>query len=302
MTKTSANLKDSSDKVKAMLKGFDTNAGQALATLFQQPLDNLKELLGASGRQQIEKTWKEKTLAESQEIEKSYPFNNSGSDIDLKKLSDFLNPKSGSLSEFYNKNLKQYFDETNDGVKPKEDSQVKFSDEFVTYLNNAFRLQKALYGDGATPKFDYEFTLGQVNDAIVEVTIDGQKVTSDGTGSNKLTFPASSGETGVFMNFASTSGTTSTTVAPPSDTNANSAAPPVNTSNSSSSEPLKFPGTWGLFKFFDTGNPQKQESGEYNLTYSFGGKSVTAKVKPTGGDLFDRSLFTVVRAPENIFK
>ena len=289
-------LKDASEKIKAMVKGFDTNAGQSLARLYQQPLDNLKALFGAGAKEQIEKNWKEKIFPESSEIAKSYPFDSAGSDIDLKKLSDFLNPKSGTLSTFYKSSLAQYFDETNDGVKPIADSDVKFSDDFVTYLNNALRLQKALYGaDSATPKFDYEFTLGQVKDAIVEVTIDGQKITSEGTGSNKISFPAASGETGVFMNFASTAGTTA-----PSAT-ANTSVPNVSTPNSSSSDPLKFPGTWGLFKFFDAGSPQKQDSGEYNLTYSFGGKSVTAKVKPTGGDLFDRKIFTALRAPENIF-
>ena len=298
--KSFGELKDASDKISNMVKGFDTNAGQSFARLLMQPLDNLKEFFGAGAKEQIAKKWSDQTLPESAEIAKSYPFDSSGSDIDLKKLSDFLNPKNGTLSTFYNESLAQYFEETNDGVKPREDSEVKFSDEFVTYLNNAMRLQKALFGsDGSTPKFDYEFTLGQVKDAIVEVTIDGQKITSEGTGSNKISFPASSGETGVFMNFASTSGTT--TPAPPV-ANANTAASNVSTSNSSSSEPLKFPGTWGLFKFFDAGNPQKQESGEYNLTYSFGGKSVTAKVKPTGGDLFNRQIFSSMKAPDNIFK
>lgn len=292
-------LKDSSDKIKGMFKGFDTNAGQSLARLFQQPLDNLQSLLGAGAKEQLEKIWKDKILAESKEIEKSYPFENGGSDIDLKKLSDFLNPKSGSLSTFFKSSLGQYFDETNDGVKVKEDSEVKFSDEFVAYINNSLRLQKALYGDGTTPKFDYEFTLGQVKDAIVEVTIDGQTVKSEGTGSNKLTFPAGSGETGVFMNFSSTSGTTTTGAPPPTDVNANTS---TGDSTSSSSSSIKEPGTWGLFKFFDKGSPQKQGTGEYNLSYSLGGKSITATVKPTGGDLFDRKIFTSMRAPENIFK
>lgn len=294
--KNFSELKDSSEKIKAMVKGFETNAGQALARLFQQPLENLKALFGAGAKEQIEKNWKEKIFAESGEITKSYPFDSSGSDIDLKKLSDFLKPKNGTFSTFYNSSLAQYFDETNDGVKPREDSELQFSSEFVAYINNAMRLQKALFGsDGATPKFEYEFTLGQVKDAVVEVVIDGQKISSDGTGSNKISFPASSGETGVFMNFDSTSGTTSTA---PSLTNANTSNTNVNSSN----QQLKFPGTWGLFKFFDAGNPQKQESGEYNLNYSIGGKSVTAKVKPAGGDLFDRQIFTSMRAPENIFK
>jgi type VI protein secretion system component VasK len=297
-------LKDSSEKIKGMVNSWDTNGGQALARLFQQPLENLKALFGAGAKEQIQKNWTEKVLPESGDISKSYPFDNSGSDIDLKKLSEFLNPKSGTFSTFYKSSLAQYFDETNDGVKPREDSEVKFTDEFVGYLNNTMRLQKALFGaDGATPKFDYEFTLGPVKDAVVEVTIDGQKITSDGTGSNKISFPASSGETGVFMRFASTEGTTTT--APPV-TNANTSTSPVSNAttgpSSSANEPQKFPGTWGLFKFFDAGKPEKQDSGEYNLTYSFGGKSVTAKVKPTGGDLFDRKIFTAMRAPENIFK
>ncbi|MCW5959879.1 MAG: type VI secretion system membrane subunit TssM [Pyrinomonadaceae bacterium] len=300
--KSFGELKDSSDKIKTMLKGFDTNAGQSLARLFQQPLDHLRALFGAGAKEQIEKNWTDKILGESNEISKSYPFENGGNDIDLKKLSDFLNPKSGTLSTFYKSSLAQYFDETNDGIKPREDSEVKFSDAFVKYLNDAFKLQKALYGnDGATPNFEYEFTLGAVKDAVVEVTIDGQKVTSEGTGSNKLTFPASSGETGVFINFASTAGTTAPApAASPSTSTANSGNMTVSSPNST--EPLKFPGTWGLFKFFDAGNPQKQESGEYSLTYNFGGKSLTAKVKPTGGDLFDRTIFTALKAPENIFK
>ncbi len=300
--KNFSELKKSDDKIKGMLKGFETNAGQSLARLFQQPIDHLKALFGAGAKEQIEKNWKEKTILEAREIEKSYPFNNSGSDIDLKKLSDFLNPKSGSLSTFYKASLAQYFDETNDGIKLKEDSEVKFSDGFVEYLNKAFRLQKALYGaDGATPKFEYEFTLSQVKDAIVEVTIDGQQVKSDGTGSNKLNFPASSGETGVFMKFSSTSGTTSTGgTTSDSNTNTAPATPPAAPSSSSGNE-IKEPGTWGLFKFFDKGNPQP-ENGEYNLSYNLGGKTITAKIRPTGGDLFNRKIFEEMRAPENIFK
>ena len=296
--KNFGSLKKSDERIKGMLKGFDTTAGQSLARLFQQPLDHLKDLFGAGAKEQIEKTWKEKISLESKEIEKSYPFESGGSDIDLKKLSSFLNPKNGSLSTFFNESLAQYFEKTNDGVKLNEDSELKFSDEFVVYLNNAFRLQKALYGeDGTTPKFDYEFTLGQVQDAIVEVTIDGQQVKSDGTGSNKLSFPASSGETGVFMKISSTSGTTSTG-GTTFDSNTTPATPPAAPSSSSGGE-IKEPGTWGLFKFFDKGNPQP-ENDEYNLSYSLNGKTVTAKVKATG-NLFNRKLFTDMRAPDNIF-
>ena len=50
------------------------------------------------------------------------------------------------------------------------------------------------------------------------------------------------------------------------------------------------------------GKPQKQAGGEYNLSYSVGGKSVSATIKPSGGDLFDKSIFRRVKAPQNMLK
>jgi hypothetical protein len=38
------------------------------------------------------------------------------------------------------------------------------------------------------------------------------------------------------------------------------------------------------------------------LSYRLGGKTVSATVKPAGGDLFDRTIFSSVRAPQNILK
>jgi len=59
-----------------------------------------------------------------------------------------------------------------------------------------------------------------------------------------------------------------------------------------------------LFKFFEAGGgaSKKQPSGEYLLTYKLGAKVVTASVKPSGGDLFDRSVFTSARAPQNLLR
>jgi type VI protein secretion system component VasK len=63
---------------------------------------------------------------------------------------------------------------------------------------------------------------------------------------------------------------------------------------------LKFPGNWGLFRFVAFGSPGKQPAGDYLLTYNFGGKTVNATVRPSGEDLFDRSIFKALKAPENI--
>lgn len=315
-------LRRAENDIRSQLGLFnETATGQEIADLLKEPLGNLQVLLGADVKSQIAKNWKEQIFPNAKEIEKGFPFENGQNESDLTKLTAFLNAGNGTLTDFFNKNLKVYFDGEPGQLKLKEGSPVKFNQEFIGYLNNAFRLRRALYGEsGASPKYEYEFRLLNVKDSIIEVSIDGQKLNSEGTASTKLTFPAGAGaETGVFMQFGSTSGTVPTA---PATNSANTTAPPVNNpSNSQSSntaptsrflqsgnnqstnsEPLKFPGNWGLFKFVAAGSPSKQPGGEYLLTYKFGGKTVSATVKPAGEDLFDRSIFSALKAPENILE
>jgi len=161
-------------------------------------------------------------------------------------------------------------------------------------------LQKALFGSNPTPKFEYEFSIRPGSENVVEIMIDGQKITSEGTGSIKGTFPASgSAETGVRV--SRTSDTAASTT--PNAANSNTSAPaPASSPSTGSSGPLTFPGNWGLFRFVDAGNPQKQPGGEYQLTYTIGGKPLVATIKPSGGDPFDKSLFRNLKAPQTIVK
>lgn len=314
-------LRNSETAITNMIKNFsETPSSQEIAALLQEPLGNLKGLLGADAKSQLSKAWTEQILPAAVEVNKGFPFEDGQNETDLTKLTAFLNPVDGKLSKFYDERLKKYFEEVNGQLKLKDTSEVKFSDEFVVYLNNAFNLRKALFGTNPTPKFEYEFRLNAVKDALIEVTIDGTKISSVGTASSKLSFPAgTSVETGVFMNFASTSATSATSGAPlPANTATapaanTSTAPAANTSKfqpsansnssaSSGNDSLKFPGNWGLFRFVDAGSPQKQPSGEYLLSYTLGGKKVTAIVKPSGGDLFDKTIFRQLKAPQNFLK
>jgi type VI secretion system protein ImpL len=309
-------LNNTEKAVNNKVEGFKVTAtGQDIATLLKRPFDNLKNFFGADEETQIKSAWTDQILPKAKEAEKGFPFDNEG-EADLTKLTAYLNPADGTLSKFYKERLQKFFEEANGQIKLKEGSAIKFSPEFVSYLNNAFRLRDALYGKSSTPTFGYDFRLQKVTDATIEVTIDGQKVDSNGTGSTTFKFPAQGGETGAFMNFSSTAEPTSTTTKPaatptpsanstpgtvnPSSTPGSKPLPSSNTPSGSSS--LKFPGTWGLFKFFEAGggSAKKQPSGEYLLTYKLGGKDVSATVKPTGGDLFDRNYFTSAKAPQNI--
>ena len=88
-----------------------------------------------------------------------------------------------------------------------------------------------------------------------------------------------------------------------SNSNTNTSAPAASASPApAAGGPLTFPGNWGLFRFVDAGNPQKQPGGEYQLTYTINGKPLVATIKPSGGDPFDKSLFRNLKAPQTIVK
>lgn len=279
--------------VNGMLSSFEdaqVPGAQEVATLLKEPLEEMRTLLGADVKTQLAKTWTEQILPAAREIEKGYPFDDSQTDADLTKLTDFLAPEKGKFSEFYDKKLSSYFEEVNGQLKQKENAEIKFSDEFITYLNNAMNLRKALFGSSPTPKFEYAFTLKPTTGSLVEVIIDGKKATSEGTGALTVAFPGSGAEIGVLMNLVSSGATTSSTTSSNTSTTASDPAQ------------KKYPGPWGIFRFVDDGRPQKLPGPEYNLSYNLGGKSVSATIKPSGGDLFDKTIFKQVKAPDAFIK
>jgi type VI secretion system protein ImpL len=297
-------LKSVENSINTSTEGFKaTSAGQELANLLKDPVLQVRAFFGAGIKEQIDKIWSNQILSKAKEIENGYPFNNEG-EADLTKVSSFLNPINGELSKFYTENLERYFEEKDGKFIVKESSSVKFSPQFVEYLNNAFALRKALFDGKATPNFTYGYQLFPVKNAIVKITIDGQSINSEGTASITLKFPASTGvDTGVAIDTSAT-GASSTSGDP---LPANNPEPPVSTSpqlnnfqQDATNAQLKFPGNWGIFRFFDAGSPQKQPDGKYVLTHKVGGKTLRSEIKPLGGDLFDKSIFRKLKAPDNL--
>lgn len=287
-------LRQRETAITNLLASFsETPSSQEVALLLQEPLGNLRNLLGAGVKQQIDKAWKQEIMPAGKEIEKGYPFEDGSADADLTKLAAYLNPNDGKFSKFYKEKIEKYFEEADGKLKQKEGAEIQFTDDFITYLNSAISLRKALFGTNPTPKFTYEFRLKGDKSTLVEVSIDGQKINSEGTGSINGTFPGSGSETGVIVNAASTSGTASTTGSANSNTSS---------STSTASGPKTYPGVWGLFKFVDDGKPQKQADGSYTMSYSVGGKPLSASIKPSGGDPFDKSLFRNLKAPQTVVK
>ena len=321
--KDTIGLRKAESNVATRTEAFTTSAAQEVADLLKKPLQNLREFFGADKKTQLEDNWRKQILSKAQEIEKGYPFTDAGTgEADLQKLTAYLNPVSGTLSKFYTDQLEKYFEESDGQFKVKDSSDVKFSPEFVAYLNNAFKLRQALFGTGATANFEYEFKIAPVKDAVLEVSIDNQKTDSTSTGSAKFKFPGQAGgETGAFLQFtgsadSAAASSTSSTIKPAANSSANSNTAAVNSAanttkfqtnansaaNTASNNALPFPGQWGLFKMVDAGNPSKTPNGEYVLNYKIGGKTVSASVRPTGGDLFDKTIFRQLHAPDKMQK
>jgi hypothetical protein len=102
-------LRASETAISNLLKGFgESLAAQEISSLLQEPLGNLKELLGADRKTQIGKVWSERILVDARKIEKGYPFEDSETESDLNDLKNFLNPTDGKLSVFFNEDLKKY--------------------------------------------------------------------------------------------------------------------------------------------------------------------------------------------------
>ena len=292
-------LRNAETDIQKLAGGFkDTASGQELQTLLLKPVASLRQMFGADPKTQITKSWNDQILPAAKDVEKGFPFEDGTNEADMAKLTAYLNPNDGQFTQFYKTRLQKYFEESNGQLKPIQGADVQFSDDFIAYLNSVMDLQKTLFGSSPTPKFEYEFNLKPVAGGMAQITIDGQKVSSaDATGAIKGTFPGSGSDLGVLIEMGSTSSAT-TSGPPPAAPNSNTGAKPT------TSDPNKktWPGTWGLFKFVADGHPVKGSGGEYTLTYNVGGKSITATIKPSGGDPFDKNTFKSVKAPQTVLK
>lgn len=304
-------------KVSGLSKNFKTNAEEEIANLLKEPINQIRFYFGEDALTQLKRDWSQKILPKAQAIEKGYPFTDEG-EADLTELSKFLNPQDGELSKFYKDRLDDYFEERDKQIVLKDSSKYKFTPAFIKYLNDAFKLRDVLYGESEKlPNFKYDFRIFPVDKATVIVTLDGQDVKSEETGSKTIRFPAPQGKSsGVKMSFMSnedTSGTSGDTL-PENNTNTNSNAnnsnSNVNVSNPFMSNYLQDAeantitkqGTWGLFRFFESASAKTKEGDTYTLTYKLGEKTVKITIKPQGGDLFERSIFTNVKAPPTIIE
>ncbi len=240
-------------------------ASDAAAKLLQQPLDNLNVLLVGTDFEQIEKAWQQLYARSWQPLESRFPFTDSNEDASVTAMTAFLNPDKGELTKFFNDRLKPYFEED---WSPRNEASDKFSPEFINFLRNARRLRDNLFpGGGSQPNVEYQVAFAQpVRNALVKLEIDGNVLEPD-----KPTPPFKwpGNKSGVKLTIVPTTG-------------------PNTGQTQDLLQGKGVAGEWGLLRMVGT-NPE--------LQLNVSGLRLT--IQPKSGNVFQRELFTAVRAPKN---
>jgi type VI secretion system protein ImpL len=271
-------LQKAEQTISGLLEGFKTAAATDTAALLKQPLDNLRGFLYGGGYDQIVKSWNEQVYSAAHRIESGYPFTDSG-EASIADLAAFMNPVNGKFSTFFNKNLATSFDDVQGQWKLKQTGAIRFSDDFVNYVNSVRKLREAMFANGGQqPEVGYDLILKPTANTDVVLEIDGTKVEAHGTTpqSAKFIWPARSGSSGAKI-----------AVIPDGGQEADQT----------------FPGTWGLFKMVDAGSRGSGAADHLELTWNVGSTSVHATLRPASAiNPFQRSLFKAVHAPQNLQK
>ncbi len=271
-------LQKAEQAVSSLLDGFKTAAATDTAALLKQPLQNLRGFLYGGGYDQIVKAWNEQIYPRAHAIESGYPFTDSG-EASLTDLTGFLNPANGQFTQFFNKNLTTSFDDAQGQWKLKESGAIRFSDEFVRYVNNTRKLREAMFANGGQqPEVGYDLTLQPTANTDVIIEIDGTKLEVRGNSpqSAKFIWPARSGSSGAKI-----------TVLP----------------NAGETAERTFPGTWGLFKMIDAGSRGMSGAAQFDLSWNVGSVQVRATLRAaSANNPFQRSLFKSLRAPQTLQK
>ncbi|HKX30798.1 MAG TPA: type VI secretion system membrane subunit TssM [Blastocatellia bacterium] len=187
--------KKARDEARGLLRSLKANpGGGSMAALLGRPLDNVESALGRGVEKDRDAAWNALYNA-ARGLEERYPFKSgSSTEIQPADLADYL----GRLTQFFDQYLKNSFDRTPGPYTPlrKED----FSEEFVIYLNQMFRLRDALAirAPGGQPAFRYSLALQPPPGQTVEMRIDGQTVKAEsGLQTASLNWPSSGQISGV---------------------------------------------------------------------------------------------------------
>jgi type VI protein secretion system component VasK len=186
---------------------------------------------------------------------------NNDSGPTVQEFNDFFYPMDGQLKKMF-------------------DNQAVLPDNLVSYLENAQRLRDAFYpANSRTASVPLQFAIERWSepDKFVEVKIDNCPAAStQGLGSIPCTWPMPGGEVGAQIRI-------------------------LGTTDQKPIGEMKFPGEWGMFRMFNSGNPRPNSEGGYDLVWSVSGYTVRGKLKPSKTpNPFQRALYRDWQTPQNL--
>src|SRR5829696_86859 len=159
-----------------------------------------------------------------------------------------------------------------------EDAPVTAVAAFVSFLKNARRLRDQLFpGGGAEPNVEYQIALAAApRDAVIKVEIDGGVLEQDKP-TPPFRWPGN--RSGVRLSVMPTSG-------------------PDTGQTQDPARGRPYAGEWGLLRMFAESGGGDGRAAQAQL--NVGGLRLT--VQPRSGSVFQRDLFTALRAPESLLR
>ncbi len=129
-----------------------TRSTQPVGPLLEQPLRQAWAAMLRDAGSYLDGLWRTQ-ISDSfkRDLESGFPFNQSGRDLPLASLAQFLRPKDGSLDAFYEKELRMFLSQQGERYAPRPllgNSQVAFSSSFLEFMGRMNAVRYALFPPG----------------------------------------------------------------------------------------------------------------------------------------------------------
>ncbi len=260
---------------------MDKHVDKQLADLLQDPITRAQDLVKGLGAAGLNRAGAQFCAASAFS---KFPFNpRSQTDASLQEVNQIFRPTEGSLWKFYDTSLKQYLSCTASGCIAGAGAPL--TPQFVTFMTDAVRFSKALYGDtGTDPTLKY--TIRPQSDQVESftITLDGASTTLKPGQQGPFTWSGASNSFGVTTKNVDGTGL-----------------------------PMQgYDGLWAAFKFFwnsDNVNPgvftRTPRAGQGNQPYRINGKPLSYQlfVDTHGAPaVFDRNFWQQLKCVSTVAK
>ncbi|HYK91734.1 MAG TPA: type VI secretion IcmF C-terminal domain-containing protein, partial [Acidobacteriota bacterium] len=160
----------------------NTRSTQPIGPLLEQPMRQAWSAMLKDAGYHLDGLWRTQISdGFKRDLESGFPFSQSGRDVPLATVAQFLKPHEGTLDAFYDKELRMFLAAEGEGYTPRTfmgNSQVAFSSSFLEFIAKMNAFRHALFPPGM-PDIAISFDLTPDSTPGVTETllaIDGQQI------------------------------------------------------------------------------------------------------------------------------